>query len=81
MQTSSCASDHSENDGLDTRPAKQQRVDRDSESEDISEVIQRVVKQELQSFQNQVAAMISEQLQEQAKEIRALRKEIEKLRK
>jgi hypothetical protein len=52
-------------------------VDDDIESEDISDMMQKVVRQELISFQTKIAAMMSEQLEE----IKALKKEVEELRK
>jgi hypothetical protein len=63
--------------GSETRPTKQRQVDSEPESEDISDAVQKVVKQELISFRSEVANIMSKQLEE----IRALRKEIEELRK
>lgn len=50
------------------------------ESEDISDMVQKVVKQELIAFQSTFVDMMSEQLEAHRKEMEELRKEMEELR-
>lgn len=63
----------------EARPTKRRRVDSNSESEDISDLVWKVVKEELVSNHNIILEEIRALWKEALEEIRALRKEVQEL--